>query len=269
MVGLKPTYGRVSFRGVIPLSWNLDHVGPLARSVRDAALLLQAMAGYDLQDAYSQDQPVADYLSDLQAGVQGWRVALASGEFFDEADAAVLKAVQQAAQVFTNLGAQVIAAPIPEMHEMAKANGLMVVCDAAAYHSQRLQSAPENFGVDVRKRLEMGAGYSAVAYAQARRIQSSSRHWFAQFFKDYDLLILPSTPVAAPRLSTADAASRAPQLTRFTAPFNLTGLPAISVPCGEIEDDGSVLPVGLQIVGRAWDEQRVLQAAYAFEQARL
>ncbi len=267
VVGLKPTRGRVSLRGVIPLSWNLDHVGPLARCVRDAALLLQAMADYDAQDPYCVDHPVEDYLSGLEDGVRGWRVGLASGEFFEVADRGVLDAVQRAAQVFEQLGVQVEPVLVPEVQQMAQANGLMVVSDAAAFHRQRLESNPQGFGADVRQRLETGAKYSATDYSQARRVQSLARHWFAQFFQEYDLLLLPATPVVAPPIGAVGAASRAPQLTRFTAPFNLTGLPAVSIPCGLVMDEGAALPVGLQLVGRAWDEKRVLQAAFAYEQA--
>lgn len=272
VVGLKPTRGRVSLRGVIPLSWNLDHAGPLARCVRDVALLLQHMAGGDVRDPYCVDYPVDDYLVDLEQGVRGWRVAFASGDFFEEADPPVLEAVRQAALVFEHLGAQVTAAPVPGFREMAQANGLMVVADAAAFHRQRLETHPQGFGTDVRKRLETGAGTSLADYIQARRVQSLAQHWFAQFFKEYDLLLLPTTPAVAPRISALqpaapDAIARARQLTRFTAPFNLTGLPAISVPCGWVVEDGAALPVGLQVVGRAWDERRVLQAAHAYEQA--
>lgn len=279
MVGLKPTRGRVSLRGVIPLSWNLDHAGPLARCVQDVALLLQHMAGYDEQDPYSANHPVEDYLADLEGGVRGWRVAFASGEFFEQADPSVLEVVHPAAQVFERLGARVVPAPVPGIREMAQANGLVVVADAAVFHRQRLEASPQGFGVDVRKRLETGAAASLDDYIQARRKQSLAQHWFAQFFQDYDLLLLPTVPAVAPRIASTlsaqaqvqsaapDAVARARQLTRFTAPFNLTGLPAISLPCGWVDEDGVALPVGLQIVGRCWDEKRVLQAAYAYEQA--
>jgi aspartyl-tRNA(Asn)/glutamyl-tRNA(Gln) amidotransferase subunit A len=281
VVGFKPTRGRVSLRGVIPLSWNLDHAGPLARCVRDVALLFQAMAGADPQDPYSLEAPLEDYPAALPQGVSGWRVALAEGEFFEQADPAVREAVRQAGLVFERLGAQVVPVSIPGIQEMAQANNLMVVTDAAAFHRQRLETNPLGFGEDVRLRLQTGASTSAVEYIQARRVQSLARHWFGQFFQDYDILLLPATPSAAPPITLPlepgsqaagstpaipEAVLRARQLTRFTGPFNLTGLPAISVPCGWIVEGQAALPVGLQIVGRAWDELHVLQAAYAFEQ---
>ncbi len=267
VVGLKPTRGRVSLGGVIPLSWNLDHAGPLARCVRDVALLLQAVAGYDPDDPASENIPVEDYVSGLDEGVRGWRVALANGEYFQEADSAVLAAVRQAAQVFEELGARVEPVQLPDLRAAAQANGLMVTSDAAAYHRQRMTERPEDFGADVRKRLETGAAYTSTEYILARRTQALTRRQLERFFESYDLILMPATPMPAPRLGAESAVERARQLTRFTAPFNLTGLPAISVPAGFIQEGTDTLPIGLQIIARPWAEARLLRAAYAYEQA--
>lgn len=267
VVGLKPTYGRVSLRGVMPLSWNLDHPGPMARCVRDVALLLQAIAGYDALDPYSLNKPVDDYLSGLEGGVRGWRAAVAQGEFFEGADQPVLDMVESAASIFAGLGAQVEQVDIPEIRQMAQANGLMVTSDAAAFHRQRLQENPQGFGADVLKRLQSGASFTSTEYILARRTQTTARRQFEQFFGHYDILLLASTPMAAPRIGSTSAVERARQLTRFTAPFNLTGLPAISVPAGFTQGEGGKpMPLGLQIVAGPWDEARLLRAAYAFEQ---
>ncbi len=267
VVGLKPTRGRVSLSGVIPLSWNLDHAGPLARCVRDAALLLQAVAGYDAEDPTSENVPVDDYMTNLGQGVRGWRVALAEGEYFQKADEAVQSAIRQAGQIFSALGALVEPVQPPDLRPMALANGLMVISDAAAFHRERLASRADDFGPDVRQRLESGAGYTSSDYILARRTQSLARRQLERFFETYDLLLLPATPTPAPRLHQADAVERARQLTRFTAPFNLTGLPAISVHAGFIQEGADRLPIGLQIVARPWAEARLLAAAYAYEQA--
>ncbi len=263
VVGLKPTRGRVSLRGVIPLSWNLDHAGPMARSARDAAILLQAIAGYDAEDPYSVNHPGEEYLMTLKKGVSGWRVALASDAFFAEADAEVLAAVQDAASVFVQLGAHVEEVPFPGAREAAQANGLMVTSDAAAFHRERLQNRPQDFGPDVLQRLQTGAAYTSTEYILARHAQTLLRHQFERFFAEYDILLTPTTPIAAPLRAGEDAVERARQLTRFTAPFNLTGLPALSLPCGFTREG---LPIGLQIVSRSWAETQVLQAAYAYEQ---
>jgi aspartyl-tRNA(Asn)/glutamyl-tRNA(Gln) amidotransferase subunit A len=265
VVGFKPTYGRVSLRGVIPLSWNLDHAGPMARRVRDAGLLLQAIAGYDAYDPYSANVFVDDYLDALDGGVRGWRVALADDEFFNaQTDPEVHRLVHEAANVFSNLRASVEAVPFPQAREAAMANGLMTPSDAAAFHRQRLSEHPEYFGDDVRQRLQTGAAYTSTDYILARRTQTLLRHQFTQFFEKYDLLLTPTTVVPAPSIEGPDAVEQARMLTRFTAPFNLTGLPALSLPCGFTRQG---LPVGLQIVAPPWTEARILRAAYAFEQA--
>jgi aspartyl-tRNA(Asn)/glutamyl-tRNA(Gln) amidotransferase subunit A len=264
VVGLKPTYGRVSLRGVIPLSWNLDHAGPMARTVRDVALLLQIISGYDPLDPASADVPVDDYFVHLEDGVKGWRIALAYGEYFAETDAEVGEAVQLAARLFESLGAQVEEADLSWAREAALANGLLVQADAAAYHRERLAARPEDFGADVRQRLQNGAACTSTEYALARRTQSEMRRKFENLFSDYDILLTPTTPIAAQLIEGMDAIEQARHLTRFTAPFNLTGLPALSLPCGFTSRG---LPVGLQIVSKPWGEAKVLQAGYAYEQA--
>lgn len=265
VVGLKPTRGRVSLRGLVPLSWNLDHAGPMARCVRDAALLLQAMAGYDRLDSYSADQPVEDWAGSLEGGVRGWRISLAEEPFFSGAThPEVWAAVDQAAKLFEQLGARLRRVPFPGAREAAQANGLMTPSDAAAFHQERLETAPQNFGEDVRRRLEMGAAFTATQYALARQTQNRLRRQFEDFFSESDVLLTPATPVAAPPVDGPDAVEQARLLTRFTAPFNLTGLPAISIPCGFTREG---LPVGLQIVARPWAEAALLQAAHTYEQA--
>lgn len=264
VVGLKPTFGRVSLRGVVPLSWNLDHPGPMARRVSDLAVILQIIAGYDPEDPASLDVPVPDYLAQLEGSVRGWRVALAEDSFFSKADPEVREAVRAAADVFAGLGAQVSQVEFPGAHEAAKANGLMVTSDAAAFHHERLQTQREKFGVDVRQRLETGAAFSSGEYILARRTQAILRRQFERFFDDFDLLLTATTPIAAPPLEGPDAVEQAGRLTRFSSPFNLTGLPAISLPCGYT---GHGLPIGLQIITRPLGEAALLRAANAYEGA--
>ncbi len=264
VVGLKPTYGRISLRGVIPLSWSLDHAGPLARRVRDAAVLLQAVAGFDAEDPASQPEPVDDYSALLEAGVRGWQVALAAGEFVEKADAQVLESVRAAGRLFEELGAVVEEVDLPELRDAAKSNGLMVTSEAAAFHRERIQSQPDHFAPDVLTRLQDGAAFTSTEYILARRTQSLLRRKFETFFSRYALLLLPSTPVTAPQREGEDAVQRAQLLTRFTAPFNLTGLPALSLPCGF---DNQGLPIGLQIVAGPGKEAALLRAGQAYEAA--
>ena len=264
VVGLKPTYGRVSLSGVIPLSWNLDHAGPMARRVLDVALLLQAIAGYDRLDPYSADVAVDDYLGAIGEGVRGWRIALADDDYFRQADGEISQAVHRAGDAFDALGAQVSSQAFPGASQAAAASGLMVLSDAAAAHHERLQHTPEDFGEDVLQRLEIGAGFRLDEYIQARRTQRLMRRQFEDFFENFDILLAPTTAIAAPPIAGSDAVAQAKTLTRFTSMFNLTGLPALSLPCGFTADG---LPIGLQIVAPPWAEARVLQAAYAYEQA--
>lgn len=265
VVGLKPTYGRISLRGVFPLSWNLDHAGPLTRSVGDAALLLQMLAGYDENDPSSANVPVDDYLKDIEAGVKGWRIALAAGDFVEMSDEEVLAAVRAAANCFEGQGAAVEEVDTNWLYEAAVANGQMVQADGAAYHRERLEKNPELFGADVRQRLETGRDLPSGAYILARRKQAEVRRRSELFFSQYDVLLLPTTPIPAlPSEDIENSASQAPALTRFTAPFNLSGSPALSIPCGFTE---AGLPIGLQIVCGSWQEAKALRAGHAFEQA--
>ena len=264
VVGLKPTYGRVSSCGVIPLSWNLDHIGPLTRTVRDAALMLSVMAGYDLQDPASINVPVEDYRLHLEGGVAGWRVALGLGDYVEAADTEVLMAVNQVAQVFLDLGAHVEKVDLSWLEQLALANSRMTQADGAAFHRERLTNSPDLFGSDVLQRLQTGAALSSSDYALARRTQAEGRRSFELFFKEFDLLLLPTTPIPAPLIEATAAIQAARQLTRLTSPFNLTGLPALSVPCGFTK---AGLPVGLQIISKHWGEANILRAGYAYEQA--
>jgi aspartyl-tRNA(Asn)/glutamyl-tRNA(Gln) amidotransferase subunit A len=263
VVGLKPTYGRVSTRGVFPLSWNLDHVGPLTSCVKDAALMLQVISGYDPMDPASVRMPAGDYPGSLDGEVKGLRVALCVGEHIETADPEVLNAVKEAARVFESLGCVVRELAVDWMRDAALANRLMTQSDGAAVHRDRLREHPEMFGEDVRRRLEAGAKTTSTEYILARRTQTEVRRRCEELFASWDLLILPTTPVAAPAIEGYDAVERAGLLTPFTAPFNLAGLPALSLPCGFT---GEGLPIGLQIVSGAGAEAMVLNAGYAFEQ---
>lgn len=264
IVGFKPTYGRVSLRGVFPLSWNLDHVGPLTKCVKDAAIILQVISAYDPIDPASIKMLAGDYLGHLIDDIEGRRIALASGEFIETADAEALEAVGEAAKVFKELGCKVEKVNVDWMRDAALANKTITQADGAAVHRDRLKEHPDWFGDDIRRRLEDGAKTTSTEYVLARRTQAEVRKRCESFFESYDLLILPTTPIAAPTIAGHDAVEQAGRLTRFTAPFNLTALPALSLPCGFTREG---LPIGLQIVSRAWADAKALNAGYAYEQA--
>lgn len=264
VVGLKPTRGRVSLHGVMPLSWNLDHAGPIARQVQDVAALLQVVAGYDPHDPYTVDVAVEDYSAALLGGVRGWRVALADDAYINNASPLVTQLIHQAAAVFEGLGAHVEATTFPGAYQAAQANGKIVISDAAVVHRERLAHSPDEFGADVLTRLHNGAALPLEDYILARRTQALMRRQFTAFLNRYDILLMPTTPVPAPPIEGPNGIEMARLLTLFTAPFNLTGLPALTLPCGFTPDG---LPVGLQIIARPWAEAQVLRAGYAYEQA--
>jgi aspartyl-tRNA(Asn)/glutamyl-tRNA(Gln) amidotransferase subunit A len=199
-------------------------------------------------------------------GIKNWRIALAVGDYVENIEAEVLVAVRAAAQVFADLGAEVLEKEIPRLREAAQANGTMVIADAAAFHRDRLAEHPDWFGADVRERLEKGRAVTSTDYALARRTQTEMKRYFDLFFAEFDLLLLPTTATTAAPIDGLDSAAYAPKMTRFTAPFNLTGLPALSVPCGNSSDG---MPIGLQLVSEAWGEAKALRAGHAFEQTML
>ncbi len=264
VVGFKPTFGRVSLRGVFPLSWNLDHVGPFAKTVRDIALIMQVIAVHDPLDPACAKMLTGEYMIHLKDDVKARKIALAVGDFIETSDAEVLGAVREAAKVFKSSGCTVEEVDVSWLQEAALANKIMTQSDAATVHRDRLKEQPELFGDDIRRRLEDGANTPLTDYILARRTQAEMKKRLERFFETYDFLILPTTPIAAPTIEGHDAVEQAARLTRFTAPFNLSGLPALSLPCGFTREG---LPIGLQIVSRAWGESKVLNLGHAFEQA--
>lgn len=265
VVGLKPTYGRNSLHGVIPLSWNLDHVGPMARRVRDVALMLGFMVGYDPADPFSVDYPVGDYLDDLEAGIEGWRIAIADDEFFTPADSELSVMLTESAKIFTSLGAQVYWVDASWLRASGDYSRIMLGADAAAFHRERYETRPDDFSGEIRKRLERDSAYTSRDYAEARYAQNLAIYQIGTFFENYDLLVTPTTPAPALRHDQLPEWRKSGgDYTRFSAPFNMTGVPAVSIPGGFSE---AGLPLGLQIVAPHWGEAQLLRAAYAYEQA--
>ena len=273
IVGLKPTYGRVSVRGVIPLSWTLDHVGPMARTVRDVALLYGAIAGYDPRDPLSADVPLEDPLVSLEQGVQGLRLGVPRTHFFERADPEVASRVRAALTVLEREGAELVEVPFPPSEALFDTQRTIISSDAAAYHADHVREQPDAIGADVLARLKQADVMSATHLALARHRRDELRREVIALFAECDALVTPATAVAAPEATHGDpsamtlgAAAReaAARLTAMTSPFNLTGLPAISIPCGFT---AAGLPVGLQLAAAPWREALVLRAARAYERA--
>ncbi len=270
VVGLKPTYGRVSRSGVVPFAWGLDHVGPMARRVRDLALLLTAMAGPDPFDRSAATEATVNFAATLDEGVEGLRFAVPTFQFLELASPAVADAVREAGRTFEELGARRVDVDMPEeIAHVGPAAIAVFLAEGGAVHRNTLAHHPEAYAEETRAFLQLSAHVGADTYLQAQRLRTLICDGMARVFQQVDLLLTPTLPTTAPRLDarTIDGVDgpldvRA-ALTLFTRPFNLTGLPALSMPCGF---DGE-LPMGLQLVGRAFDEATVLRAAQAYETA--
>lgn len=263
ITGIKPTYGRVSLRGVVPLSWSNDHAGPMAQTAQDCALLLNAMAGYDPQDPASVNIPAPDFTRTLNDSLRGLRVVAPKGYFEEKVDAQVLEHVEQVARVLEDLGAHRVVKPFVAAPDMFQLNRTILRSEALAYHRENLANHAEQFGTDILRRLREGESITTAEYAHARRVQAELVRAFELWFEDVELLVVPTTRTAAP-LRDADALEMAQHLTAFTAPFNVTGFPAISLPCGFTREG---LPLGVQFVAPRWREDLILQAAHQYQLA--
>jgi Asp-tRNA(Asn)/Glu-tRNA(Gln) amidotransferase A subunit family amidase len=263
-VGLKPTYGRVSARGVIPLSWSLDHVGPIANSVGDAAIVLQAIAGYDALDVNCADVSVDDYVSGRRGDTKKFRIGIPRKYFYDDLDVEVQAAVERAIAVIRDLIGEV-----REVHLDAPTDRVVQLAESYAYHAENAAKTPELYQAETLRRICLGEKISAAEYILRRQEMAEERRRAHNFFAEVDLLVTPTIPMAAPGIAELkkDPAELRPAeliLLRNTRPFNVWGLPAISVPCGFTK---SGLPIGLQIAGAHWRENLVLRLASAYEQA--
>jgi len=268
-VGLKPTSGRVSRYGVMPLDFSLDHMGPLTRTARDAAVTLQAIAGFDPRDETSSRQPVADYLPPADASIRGVRIGLPENFYFDRLDPDVNGAVRRKAQVAESLGAHVIPVRVPDIGAINAVSRVILLAEASALMEKYLDKR-DQFGADVLALLDQGRLIPATDYVNAQRLRRMMQRDFAQLWRRVDCLFTPTAPMAAPRIGettvqvgdqTEDTRLAA---TRLVRGINVLGLPALSVPCGV---DRRGLPLSLQIIGRSFQEALVLRIAAALEDA--
>ena len=270
VVGMKPTFGRVSKRGVFPLSWTLDHVGSLTRTVEDNALLLNALAGHDPADPYSSRRPVEDFARDLRRGVRGGVIGVPEDFYFEHLDGEVEERVRKAIEDFRASGAEVREVGIPRLWETLKAQRFTLAAEAYAIHEERLQSEPERFGEEVRERLMDGERLKAHRYASAQQAKLRAKGWFERALEGVDVLLTPTVPIAATPIDAREVdiggheESVRPAVNRLTGPTNLTGFPSLSVPCGST---AAGLPVGAQLIGRPFDEVTLYRFGHAYETA--
>ena len=270
VVGLKGTYGLVSRRGVVPLSYSLDHVTVFTRRVHDAAIMLAAIAGHDPLDEYSAAVDPAAMEARIGDGLRGMRIGRARGYTWEDIDPDVVRVVDEAVSVLDRLGAEIEDVELPFVRQSVALQQSIMLPEAAAVHYRNLRESPEKLGEAAIMRLDLGNVIPATAYIQAQQVRKLMRDAFRRLFATYDVIVGPANAVRAGAAGewTTDLDGRAIDLRQvgpeYTGIYNLTGNPAIVLPAG-FSSEGT--PIGLQIAGRWWDEPTVLQVAHAFEQA--
>lgn len=270
LVGIKPTYGRVSRYGVVPLSWSLDHAGPMTRTVEDNAIMLQALAGYDRNDPSSLRVPVPDYSADLATGVRGLKVGLPKEIWDMEFDPEVAGLVRRAVGVLEELGAEVREMSLPLAEASSYAANLISRSESSAIHEEWLVEHGADYGDNVRGRLQMGAAVTAVDYIKAQRVKTLVQQEFGKALEEFDVLASPTCPIPAhgidedPTVPMGRPFEGQGMMTLYTRPFDVSGQPAITVPCGFTAEG---LPAGLQLAGPWLGEGLLFRVANAYEKA--
>ena len=265
VVGLKPTYGRVSRAGVTPLSWSLDHVGPMARTVQDVAVLYEIMSGHDVQDPQSSRHKVEKVSDRLEPLPSGLRLGVERGYFFDNVASESLEVVEGALKQLEALGLELVEVDLPGIELHATARNTIAYAEASTFYESRIRGQPQDIGEDVRELLRLGLSIFASDYLRALEARRVVVEGFLETFRKIDVLASPATMSAAPLIGEeklANGEDCRSGLIRAAGPFNMTGFPAISVPCGFTR---SGLPVGLQLAAGPWKEALLLKVAYAYE----
>lgn len=268
LTGLKPTYGRASRAGVLPLAWSMDHVGPMTRTAADAAILLGPMAGHDPWDPTTSGLPVPDYTAALTGDIRGLRVGVLRAFFLESAGLVLRQAVEQAVKRLQEQGVRVEEVGLETVAHASGASFAIVGAEALAYHEEWMKTRPDDYGPDVRDRLRLGAFVSATQYLKAQRARRLIRQEVDALLADLDVLIAPVTPIVATPVGQTEVVVEGDRqdvrssLIRLTRVFNLSGHPVCAVPCGFTV---AGLPMGMQIVGRPFDEATILRVADAYQ----
>ncbi|MEU9128811.1 amidase [Kitasatospora sp. NPDC048540] len=272
VVGLKPTYGLVPRHGVTSLSWSLDHVGPITRTVEDAATVLTALAGHDPRDPASLNTPPRDYWPAAETNLTGLRVGVPRNYYFDHIDPEIEATVRRAIDQLQALGARIVEVEIPMTRYIQATQWGLMVPEATAYHEATLRTTPELYQDDVRILLEAGELMSAGDYLRAQRSRTLMRQEWARMLREVDVVAAPSVPATAVEAGqetitwddgTVESVSDA--YVRLSSPANITGVPSLSLPVGH---DTAGLPIGMQLLGRPLAESTLLRVGHAYEQTR-
>jgi aspartyl-tRNA(Asn)/glutamyl-tRNA(Gln) amidotransferase subunit A len=289
VIGLMPTYGRVSRYGLIAFASSLDHIGPLTKTVKDAAIVLKTIAGRDPMDATSADVPVPDYVAELEKPVRGMKIGVATEYFADGLDDEVRQAVESAIDKLKSQGCEIVPVSLPHTPYAIPTYYIIATAEASANlarydgvrYSRRAQgvktlsemyrrSRDEGFGAEVKRRIMLGtyalsAGYYDAYYLKAQKVRTLLTRDFDEAFRKVDAIITPTSPTAAFRLGEKSNDPLSMYLADiYTVTADLAGIPGISIPCGQTKEK---LPIGLQILGKHFDEAGILRVAHAYEQA--
>ncbi|MFC5144904.1 amidase [Streptomyces aureoversilis] len=269
VVGLKPTYGLVPRYGVTSLAWSLDHVGPLTRTVEDAALVLAALAGHDPRDPASVAAPPVDYRPGAEADLTGLRVGVPGNYYFERVDPQVEAAVRRAIGRLEDLGARLVEVEIPMTRYIQPTQWGLMVPEASAYHERTLRAVPDLYAADVRVLLEAGELMSAGDYLRAQRARTLMRQAWREMLETVDVVAAPTVPLTAVEAGRSTVTwgdgsveSVSDAYVRLSAPANITGIPSLTVPVGR---DAAGMPIGMQLMGRPFGEATVLRAGHAYE----
>jgi len=271
VAGLKPTFARVSRAGAMPLSFSMDTVGPLARTVEDCALILELIAGEDPADPTASDRPVPKYASLLDKPVQGLRIATSKRYFYDDIDPELAAVLQASLEQFARMGAKIVEVDLPEAEAWNAGCALVIACEAAAYHAPWLRTRPKDYSEQVHARLQQGLAIPAPSYIDALRLRAQALRVFCgKVFSKADVFHAPVVLFQTPTIAESDVgggaamAATLAKATRLTRPGNYLGVPALSVPAGFTREG---MPVGMQLLGRPFDEATILAAGHAYQQA--
>jgi aspartyl-tRNA(Asn)/glutamyl-tRNA(Gln) amidotransferase subunit A len=270
VTGLKTTYGRISRAGAMPLSQSLDTVGPLARTAEDCALLLGLMAGADPHDPTAAAEPVPDYVAATRESITGLTIGVPSAFYVDDLDPEVERILDETISVLKREGANIVQVELPDQRQLTAAAQLVVAVEASAFHKRWLIERPQDYGPQVLMRLQNGLAIPGVSYLEAMRWRGPALAAYLAAVAGTDAVIVPGAPVPAPTLAESDvgngpdADAVIQRLTRFTRPVNYLGLPSLGIPAGFTK---SGLPVGMQLIGRSFDEAMLLRIGAAFQRA--
>jgi aspartyl-tRNA(Asn)/glutamyl-tRNA(Gln) amidotransferase subunit A len=264
IVGLRPSFGRISTRGGIPISWSYDTVGPLARTVHDVAIMTQVLAGYDPDDPVSVDRAVDDYRAALRGGVDGIRLGVPGNYFFEGVDPEVARATGAAIRDLESLGATAVDLTIPSPEDASEACRVLIWSEAAAYHRGRMEEHPDTYSPDTLEFIKSGSEFRGMDYARARHF---ARTWHRAVLRlmdaaRVDVVVTPVTSIAAPLIAESEAVETTFKLVRQVYPFSLIRWPGLALPCGFVNG----LPVGLHVVAPDFSEPLLFRVGYAYQQ---